>query len=103
MGWCWVGALLVIAGLALCAVGMMMLAAAKNLGNQASQMGKQQQDAYGQQQQGQITSDNAQAKANGTSYTPPDLTDKTKNNEELHQKVEGERNATYELDGKTTK
>ena len=93
-----IGIALLAAGAALLAMGMMMLSAAKNAADQASKIGQQMQDE-GQQTQGQIAKDDAQAKANGQSYTPPDMTKKLGDNAELHQRIDTERNATYNLPG----
>ena len=93
-----VGWWLVAAGVALIAVGVMMMAAAQNMAKQAGQIGQQAAD-QGQTQQGDINKKAADAKANGTDYTPPDMTKKLGDNAELHQKVSDERNATYNLPG----
>lgn len=87
---------MIAGGTAMVGMGVMMLAQAQNMAKQAEAMGKQiqQQD---QQAQGQIATDHAQAKADGREYAPPDLSDKTKDNADLHQAVQEESQATYKL------
>ena len=102
------GVALLAAGVAMMAMGGMMLAmgmmakqAAEQMAQQAQQTGQQMQNE-GQTTQGQIAADNAQAKANGAAYTPPDMSSKLQNNADLQQRIETERNSTYSFDNVDT-
>lgn len=85
----------VIVGLAMIAMGIMMLAAAQNLAGQAKAIAKGIAAFQDQVEQAQIAADFAKAKADGRAYTPPDLSDKTKRNDGVRQAVDEERNAGY--------
>lgn len=85
-------------GIALIAAGMMMLSQAQNMAKQAKAVADQIKAMQDQTDQAKIATDAAQAKADGRSYTPPDLSDKTKRNEGVEKAVDEQRNATYEFD-----
>ncbi|MBI4345278.1 MAG: hypothetical protein HY553_00375 [Elusimicrobia bacterium] len=102
MGWTPAGIALVIAGIAMLAAGMMMAASAMNMAAQAEQMAKSNIDSkYDQKDQAKIASDRAKAKAQNQSYTPPDMSQKTKNNAELRQNIKDTRDADYQFDDGT--
>lgn len=86
-------------GAALMGTGVMMLAMAQNMAKQAKMIGEMMKQQYDQKDQGQVAADRAQANADGKEYTPPDMSKHHERNEELHENIESQKNATYELDG----
>lgn len=101
MGLPW-GIALVVAGIALIASGFMMAASAANMAAQAKKMADSiVAQQYEQTEQAKIAADTAKAKAENKPYTPPNLSEKTKRNDDVKKAVEGERNATYEFDDGT--
>lgn len=97
VGWGWIAA-----GVAMIGVGVMMLAQAQGMAKQAKALGDAIK-AQDQTEQGQIATETAQAKADGREYTPPDLSDKTKRNEEVKEAVDEQQNATFEFEGEERK
>jgi hypothetical protein len=96
---CCMGGWWIAAGIALIAAGVMLNSMAQNMAAQAKALANSVINSqYEQTEQAKIAADSAQAKANNQSYTPPDLSNKTKNNDELHENIEEERNATYTFD-----
>ncbi|MBI4423179.1 MAG: hypothetical protein HY554_05610, partial [Elusimicrobia bacterium] len=91
-----IGIALIAAGAAAIAMCIMMLSMAQNMSKQAKQIANQIQNAFEQTDQTQIAAEAAQAKADGRAYTPPDISHKTRDNAELRQNIQRERDATYQ-------
>ena len=90
---------LIIAGIALVGAGIMMAASASDMADQAKAAADKQIAGKNEQvEQAKIAADRAKAKAENKPYTPPDLSNKTKRNEDVKTAVEKERNATYQFD-----
>ncbi|MBI4345279.1 MAG: hypothetical protein HY553_00380, partial [Elusimicrobia bacterium] len=88
---------IIAAGVAMVGAGIMALAMAQNMATQAEKMGDQIKNQYGQEKQGQIATDTAKAKADGKPYTPPDMTDQTKPNQDVKEAVEETSTATFQV------